>query len=123
MELPLDAQALASLADESSRAAIVDSPDLFFGIKTFQPGEVFANHYHEGYDEFFVGLVGTITIWQGRSSRFELSPGSSLLCRRGSHHCLVNEGPTDARLVFVKVPQVDDDTIWVDWTPPTRERD
>lgn len=123
VELPLDAQALASLAEASSRVAIVDSADLFFGIKTFEPGEVFANHYHDGYDEFFVGLEGTISIWQGRSSRFDLSPGTSLLCRRGSHHMLVNEGSSAARLAFVKVPQVADDTIWVDWTPPTREGD
>lgn len=121
METPLNEMDLRSLAETASRVGIVDAPDVYVGIKTFEPGEVFENHYHDGYDEFFVGLVGSITIWQGRSSRFELVPGTSLLCRRGSQHCLVNEGSQPARLAFVKVPQVADDTIWVEWTPPSRK--
>ncbi len=118
MQLPLDAFALNSLAAASSRAAIVDTPGLFVGIKTFEPGEVFANHFHEGYDEYFVGLEGEITIWQARSGRFSLAAGTSLLCVRGMHHYLENETGEPARLAFVKVPPIDGDTIWVDWTPP-----
>lgn len=119
---PLQAQALLALAEAAAasggKSVLIDTPDLFVGMKTYGPGEVFANHYHEGYDEFFAGLAGSVTVWQGRSSRSELSAGTSLLCRRGSHHLLVNTTNRPARILFAKIPMIQDDTVWVDWQPP-----
>ncbi|TAP39569.1 cupin domain-containing protein [Arthrobacter sp. S39] len=108
---------LALLADGGGKTVLLDTPSIFVGIKTFEPGEVFANHFHEAYDEFFAGLEGTVTVWRGRSSRSDLSQGTSLLCRRGTHHYLLNETQLPARILFAKVPMVQDDTVWVDWVP------
>ncbi len=114
----LSADALA-VAGESSddRVTLIDTPDVFAGVKTFQPGEVFPNHFHEGYDEFFAVLEGVIVVWQGRAVRSELRAGASLLCMRGSHHCLVNESGGVTRLLYAKVPMIQDDTHWVEWAP------
>ena len=118
--LPIGTNALTELillADGGGKTVLLDTPSIFVGLKTFEPGEVFANHFHEGHDEFFVGLEGTVSVWRGRSSRSELTKGTSLLCRRGTHHYLVNETPMPARILFAKVPMIQDDTIWVDWMP------
>ncbi|WP_430296905.1 cupin domain-containing protein [Sinomonas sp. B1-1] len=101
----------------ADRAALIESSQLFVGVKEFAPGEVFANHYHEGYDEFFAGLSGSLTLWTGRAQRVELTEGTSLLCRRGIHHYIVNETGEPARVLFAKVPLITDDTTWVDWSP------
>lgn len=116
--LPLALETLAGPAAAGDKTILIDSPELFVGLKTYEPGEVFANHFHHGYDEFFAGLAGTVTVWQGRSSRFELTAGTSLLSRRGTHHYLVNNTDEPARILFAKVPMVADDVTWVDWTPP-----
>ena len=121
MELPVAAASGPELASlllrGAERATIIDSPAAFVGVKHFEPGEVFANHFHEGYDEFFATLEGSITIWQGRSVRTELAAGGSLLCRRGTHHYLINESVRPAKLLFTKIPLVADDTVFVDWAP------
>lgn len=120
--LPLDSAALLAAAGNAAVSGgptvLVDTPELFVGMKTYEPGEVFGNHFHEGYDEFFATLEGTITVWHGRSSHVELTVGTTLLCRRGSHHYLANTTDRPARLLFAKIPMVQDDTVWVDWNPP-----
>lgn len=108
---------VASMLGDGERVAVVDSPATYVGIKRFGPGEVFPNHFHEHYDEFFATLTGEIAIWQGRATRVTLRAGASLLVPRGAHHMLVNETAEPATLMFVKVPLVEDDTTWVEWTP------
>ncbi|MDF2443906.1 MAG: hypothetical protein JWR01_2109 [Subtercola sp.] len=115
--LPLSGEDLLRLARIDDRVVVVDTPEVFIGVKTFQPGEVFANHFHEGYDEFFACLEGTVTVWTGRSARVELQAGSTLLCPRGSHHRLENRTDLVARTLYVKTPPTESDTIWVDWSP------
>jgi quercetin dioxygenase-like cupin family protein len=121
MHEPITAVSAAALIDQTlghqERVTLVDSPAVFAGIKSFEPGEVFGNHYHEGYDEFFAVVSGELVVWQGRATRVVLRAGSSLLCARGSHHMLVNESESRATLMYVKVPLVADDTHWVEWTP------
>lgn len=116
--LPLTHEAITDLPVGRDRMEIVNAPSAFVGVKAFQPREVFANHYHEGYDEIFIGLEGALTIWQGRNARTVVRPGTSLRCPRGSHHMLINETDTVAKVLFAKAPLIDDDTVWVDWTPP-----
>ncbi|MET2010742.1 cupin domain-containing protein [Microbacterium chocolatum] len=99
------------------RAALVDSPACFVGIKAFAPGEVFENHLHEHYDEFLAVLTGEVVVWQGRASRTALAAGTSILCPRGAHHRVSNERDEPASVLYVKTPYVADDTQWVEWTP------
>ena len=79
ISLPIDSTALlaaaAGTAESGGKSVLVATPQIFVGMKTFQPGEVFGNHFHQGYDEFFAGLEGVVTIWQGCSSR--ITPGRS----------------------------------------------
>jgi quercetin dioxygenase-like cupin family protein len=120
VELGIHAASAAELAarlGDAERVTLIDSPALFVGIKRFQPGEVFANHYHDGYDEFFATLTGELSIWVARSSKVSLPAGGSLLCPRGVQHRLANEGTAPAALLFAKVPLIADDTIPVDWSP------
>ena len=115
--LPLTMQTLSGIPDGEDRLVIVETPDVFVGVKLFQPGEVFPNHFHDGYDEIFMGLEGVITIWQGRNLRVEIGPGSSVTCQRGSHHYLANETSQPVKVLFAKVPLIADDTHWVPWAP------
>lgn len=109
--------ALLAAAGATDKVILVDSPEIFVGIKSYEPGEVFANHFHDGYDEFFAGLTGTVTVWQGRSRKSELAAGTSLLCPRGTHHYLVNDTDQPAQILFAKVPMKADDVTWVPWEP------
>lgn len=111
------------LREPDARLIVAKSSVSTIGIKRFEPGEAFENHYHQGYDEIFVGLSGTITIWQGRALASKLIPGTSLVCHRGSHHALVNTSSEPAVLMFIKTGGVtEDDTVWVHWdTPRTDE--
>jgi quercetin dioxygenase-like cupin family protein len=120
-ELPLSLEAITAIPDGADRLVLIESDEVFVGVKLFKPGEVFANHYHEGYDEIFMGIEGVVTVWQGRSVRVEVRPGSSLSCMRGSHHYLVNETNSTAKILYAKVPMVTDDTHWVDWTPESQK--
>jgi quercetin dioxygenase-like cupin family protein len=103
------------------RSALIDSPACFAGLKAFAPGEVFENHFHEHYDEFFAVITGEVVVWQGRASHTVLRAGSTLLCPRGSHHRLANERDVPATLLYVKAPYVADDTHWVPWAPGVQE--
>ena len=111
------AELIALLPWEGDRSLVIDSGAVFVGFKKFQPGEVFGNHYHDAYDEFFVVVEGQMTIWRGRSTKTVLNAGSTLLCDRGSHHYLVNATATIATILYVKSSPTADDTIWVDWSP------
>jgi quercetin dioxygenase-like cupin family protein len=115
--LPLTMQAITNIPEGTDRLVLVETPGVFVGVKSFEPGEVFANHFHEGYDEIFMGLEGTITIWQGRNTRVEVGPGSAVTCPRGSHHRLANETDLPVKILFAKVPLIADDTHWVEWAP------
>lgn len=121
MSEPIVADSPRGLVDlvlhDRALAAIVESPGVFVGIKRFESGEVFPNHFHEGYDEFFTVLTGEIVVWQARATPVTLRPGSTLLCPRGMHHMLVNRTTEPAALLFVKAPLIADDTVWVDWSP------
>lgn len=108
---------VAGVLGGQTQAGVIECPTLFVGVKRFEPGEVFANHFHDGYDEFFAVLTGEIVVWQGRATRVTLRPGSTLLCPRGQHHMLVNETDSPASLLYVKSPLVADDTQWVEWSP------
>lgn len=114
--LPMDDTAIQAALSEADRALLVSGEYAVVGIKEFAPGEVFANHYHESYDELFVGLSGEISIWVGRATEHVLRPGSTVSCIRGSHHRLENMGTAPARLMFVKSSPADD-TVWVSWDP------
>lgn len=116
----ISAQTLESILeqyDSSTATPFVESPELTVAVKTFEPGEVFSNHYHNYYDEFFAAIAGTVTIWLDRSRRIDLAAGSTLLCTRNTQHYLVNDGATAARILVVKVPRVTSDVVWVDWSP------
>lgn len=117
IELPLSLKDISAIPAGTDRLVLIESDEVFVGVKLFQPGEVFANHFHNGYDEIFMGIEGTVTIWQGRALKVEVGPGSSLACMRGSQHYLVNETSEPAKVLFAKVPLVADDTHWVEWSP------
>lgn len=117
LRTPTSSALAVLLLQDADRAVIAETPEFFLGVKRFRPGEVFQNHFHEHYDEYFVGLSGSLTVWQGRILASELTPGASVLCRRGSHHALVNTTAEDAVILFVKTGRIADDTIWVPWEP------
>ncbi|MBV6760224.1 cupin domain-containing protein [Rhodococcus opacus] len=117
-DLPLtDPDVHAAIPAGDDRGLLIDSAALLTGVKLYQPGEEFANHYHEGYDEFFAVIEGEITVWTGRNTKTVLPQGGTLLCPRGEQHYLRNETTGVTRLLYTKVPNVPDDSIAVDWTP------
>ena len=121
MREPISATDLDQLIARTTGAGVsvtvVDSPPVLIAMKTFRPGEVFPNHFHEHHDEFFAGITGEVVVWQNRQNRLLLRAGETALCARGSHHMLVNESTEDATVLYVKTPQVPDDTSWVGWAP------
>lgn len=123
VRLPLSLEAISAIPEGLDRLVLVESDEVFVGVKQFQPGEVFANHFHKGYDEIFMGIEGVVTIWQGRTLKVEVGPGSSLSCMRGSQHYLVNETSLPAKVLYAKVPMVADDTHWVEWSPEGHSRE
>ena len=111
--LPASAELARILLNGEDRAILVETPELLVGVKRFEAGEVFRNHFHENYDEYFVGLTGEETVWQGRALSTQLVPGASILCMRGSHHALVNTSTGPATVLFVKAGVIAVDTTWV----------
>jgi quercetin dioxygenase-like cupin family protein len=96
---------------------LVDTPEVLVRVKLFTPGETFGNHYHEGFDEIFVGLDGHLTVWLNESDRVTLTSGVSMTCIRGDRHLLVNESAEPATILVVKAPNLASDTTWVEWAP------
>ncbi|MZG13963.1 cupin domain-containing protein [Streptomyces sp. SID5914] len=85
------------------------------GSRAFAPGEVFPAHHHNHFDELFIGVSGTLTVTvAGREVR--LTPGDKVVCARGSVHSLANTTDSPAEIAYLKLPFVEDDTVWAEAT-------
>lgn len=83
------------------------------GSRTFAAGEQFPAHYHEHFEEIFVAVRGVICVVV-EGTRHDLLPGDKIVVQRGSVHSLVNSGHSPAEIAYLKIPFVDNDTVWVE---------
>ena len=87
------------------------------GVIRLRPGDDYRNHYHAHSENSFFTLEGEVTLWSDCRERFTLRPGDFHRCDPLEMHYFRNEGETDWRAFFVRVPYDPSDTIVVPWTP------
>lgn len=87
------------------------------GVLLMRPGDAMPNHLHRHCDESFVVLEGAGSLWIDCRERHPLTPDGVYRCPAGEMHHLVNDGPDDLRLIFIKSPSSPGDTVVVEWTP------
>lgn len=103
---------------EPTDVDLVSTTELLVRVRSFAPGTVFANHFHTTFDEIFIGLTGTLTVWLGESDRREISPSVTVTCARQQHHYIANNTDAVATIVIIKSPNNADDSTLVEWHPP-----
>jgi quercetin dioxygenase-like cupin family protein len=62
-------------------------------------------HYHEGWDETIVGMMG-VTNWRVDGKDIDLAPGHSIFIRRGAVHGFRNDGDEAASFLCILTPGV-----------------
>ena len=82
-----------------------DTPFFNLAIVTLQPGQGVGSHRHEGEDDSFLVLEGTLSVTVGEDARqVQAGPGTFVLVPSGTSHALVNAGPAEVRLLNVHAP-------------------
>ena len=71
-----------------------------------EPGQGNQRHYHEGEDEFWVILKGTIR-WTFDDEVVEARPGDVVFCAAGRHHAIEVIGNEPAVRFAVARPDID----------------
>src|SRR3982750_4772764 len=98
MQGPLDIAEKLALIDEPWRPRVLAE---FSGqelrIVKVDTG-TFPWHYHESYDEVFIGWKGVLKV-EFRDSKVEVTPGQVFVVPRGVEHRTVAEGP--AEVLFI----------------------
>lgn len=102
-------------------AYLLEADTVSIGVLRLRPGDVVDNHYHEHCDESFVVLEGECTLWTGNGARTVIRAGDIVSCPPLERHCVMNEGGSDCRFVFLKTPPSPGDTIPDPWRPPSRD--
>jgi quercetin dioxygenase-like cupin family protein len=86
-------------------ARTVDTPFFNLGVVTLGPGQGVPGHVHDGEDDSWLVLEGTLTVTVGDDRRvLRAGPGSFVLVPDGTYHALDNEGPDDVRFLNVHAP-------------------
>jgi mannose-6-phosphate isomerase-like protein (cupin superfamily) len=82
-----------------------DTPFFNLAIIELEPGQGVDSHVHEGEDDSFLVLEGTLSLVVGQDDRaMEAGPGTFVLVPAGTPHAIVNAGRTDVRFLNVHAP-------------------
>lgn len=98
-------------------AYLIQGPTSDIGVLRLRAGDDMPNHYHRHCDESFIVIEGAVTLWVNCTDRYNLTVGDVYRCAPGELHYFVNETDEPMRLVFIKSPKSDGDTITIDWRP------
>ncbi|MFC7598395.1 cupin domain-containing protein [Terrabacter sp. GCM10028922] len=82
-----------------------DTPFFNLAIVTLEPGQGVSSHRHEGEDDSFLVLEGTLSLTVGEDARqVQAGPGTFVLVPSGTPHAIVNAGHADVRFLNVHAP-------------------
>jgi mannose-6-phosphate isomerase-like protein (cupin superfamily) len=82
-----------------------DTPFFNLAIIVLRPGQGVESHRHEGEDDSFLVLEGTLSVTVGEDARdVQAGPGSFVLVPAGTPHAIVNSGTADVRFLNVHAP-------------------
>jgi mannose-6-phosphate isomerase-like protein (cupin superfamily) len=82
-----------------------DTPFFNLAVVVLRPGQGVDGHVHEGEDDSFLVVEGTLTVTVGDHHRVvHAGPGTYVLVPAGTLHAIVNDGPTDVRFLNVHAP-------------------
>ena len=86
--------------------ARTDDPPFFnLALIALRPGQGVDGHVHEGEDDSFLVVEGTLTVTVGDDHRvMHAGPGTYVLVPSGTRHAIANDGPTDVRFLNVHAP-------------------
>jgi mannose-6-phosphate isomerase-like protein (cupin superfamily) len=82
-----------------------DTPFFNLAVVTLRPGQGVDGHVHDGEDDSFLVVEGTLTLAVGEERRsVEAGPGTYVLVPSGTRHELTNAGPDDVRFLNIHAP-------------------
>ena len=82
-----------------------DTPFFNLAMIALEPGQGVESHVHEGEDDSFLVLEGTLSLTVGDDRRdLRAGAGTFVLVPAGTPHAIVNAGPTDVRFLNVHAP-------------------
>jgi mannose-6-phosphate isomerase-like protein (cupin superfamily) len=84
-------------------ARTIDTPRFTFGIIDIAPGREIDAHVHEGEDDAFYILEGTMTFFSG-DDEVEAGPGTFVLAPAGVDHGFRNDGDEPLRMLNIHAP-------------------
>lgn len=86
-------------------ARTADTPFFNLGIVVLEPGQGVGRHVHDGEDDSFLVLDGTLSVTVGHDAReVEAGPGTFVLIPEGTPHEIANRGSTDVRILNIHAP-------------------
>jgi mannose-6-phosphate isomerase-like protein (cupin superfamily) len=99
-----------------------DTPFFNLAMIVLRPGQGVDGHVHQGEDDSFLVVDGTLTLTVGDDRRVvRAGPGTFVLVPSGTFHALANEGPDDVRFLNVHAPGGFDRRIGLDRRHQTTE--
>lgn len=82
-----------------------DTPFFNLAMIVLRPGHGVDGHVHEGEDDSFLVVDGTLSLTVGDDRDVvRAGPGTYVLVPSGTFHALANEGPADVRFLNVHAP-------------------
>jgi len=82
-----------------------DTPFFNLAVVVLRPGQGVDGHVHDGEDDSFLVVEGTLSVTVGDDRReMQAGPGTYVLVPSGTFHAIANEGTTDVRFLNVHAP-------------------
>jgi mannose-6-phosphate isomerase-like protein (cupin superfamily) len=82
-----------------------DTPFFNLAMIVLEPGQGVESHVHEGEDDSFLVIEGTLFLTVGDDQReMRAAAGTYVLVPAGTPHAIVNAGSTDVRFLNVHAP-------------------
>jgi mannose-6-phosphate isomerase-like protein (cupin superfamily) len=82
-----------------------DTPFFNLAIIVLEPGQGVESHVHEGEDDSFLVLEGTLSLVTGEAdTSTQAGPGTFVLVPAGTAHAIHNSGEADVRFLNVHAP-------------------
>ena len=92
-----------------------DTPFFNLAMIVLRPGQGVEGHVHEGEDDSFLVVEGTLTLTVGDDRDVvRAGPGTFVLVPSGTFHALANDGSADVRFLNVHAPGGFDRRIGLD---------